>query len=196
MTVKSFCQILTNFWKISSSLPGKAKFRFESLKTDENDNIQVTGTLKSGDNTVILNKRITGKYGNLDKVKQDLLDSKKFNSNFLSEQILDENSDESTAWLMIAFDLGSTDDPQSWLEKLYLVHACMQLRGNTYVEKHWFGYLIVLIHKLRIMCSLAEFREPLKDAYTDMNTLSRQLYDENSTFQNQQEAWKFHSNRA
>ena len=73
----------------------------------------MTGTLKSGDNTVILNKRITGKYGNLDKVKQDLLDSKKFNSNFLSEQILDENSDESTAWLMIAFDFGSTDDPQS-----------------------------------------------------------------------------------
>ena len=52
-----------------------------------------------------------------------MLDSKKFNSNFLSEQILDENSDESTEWLMIAFDLGSTDDPQSWLEKLYLVHA-------------------------------------------------------------------------
>ena len=160
----------------------------QSLHVDEHDNVHATVTANESNHNTILNKRLTGRYDSLNKVKTDLVQLKDDILKFLSDQIIDQHEDHSVGWLMSAFDLESTEDLPSRLEKISKLHELYGIEREHEVEEQWFDYRVILIHKPRLRCNEANLRKEFEKAYSRMNVLSQEL--RSGGISSQMEAWR------
>ena len=122
-----------------------------------------------------LNKRITNRQASLEKEEATLKELKSHIKNFLAEQIKDMNSEKSLSYYFSCLDFESNDDLDSRLDKLEPLYALYGVEREHIVDEKWFGYQVIIVHKARIQCTLAELRAEFTKEYPAMNMISKEL---------------------
>ena len=125
-----------------------------SLDIDQHKDVKASFTIKENVHSVLLNKRLTGRFDSLDKTKKELPDLGKFIKDFLAGQILNQVEDEEIAFLFFAFDLELTEDLEGRLAKLETLHGMYELEREQPVAKEWYAYKVILIFRNLFSCTL------------------------------------------
>ena len=128
----------------------------DSMCWDQNDNICVTLDVKGESHKITTNFRKSRKYSSVDVVKDDLRRIRNEIRMCISDNVTDQNSEESLTSMMSCFDLDFNLNLPDRISKL---DANLLIYGNDYrkiICQKWVDHEVQVTYKKRVLCTKAE----------------------------------------
>ena len=149
-----------------------------SLTLDENNNVVVS--LKNplgGTHTQLLKEKVT-RNNTIEKIKANLMATKKNILNRLHDNIVDQTESEDSIFnLMTAFDLTSKESKEEKVKKIRSLFALFGKETEHEVAEKWFGFTIQICYSKKIKCSEEELVKQFETSYEKIVRLGRELRD-------------------
>ena len=149
---------------------------YNSLFTDENQNVYALFNFKGSLHSITLNVKVGTRGNSLHKIKESLLKAKNEILECMAYNIASQNENGTLAGPMSAFDLSSIKEYDSHAQKISQLFYLYGL-DRDHEANEWYDFKVKFTLKKRLNCTKNELLEQFKKAFVKMNAMDRQLKD-------------------